>query len=412
MTRPRFLLGTMEICNQLSVWATALQQMGYDVETVVARKNPYYMDSTYDHVIDHGRIHSVVSPDGDTTLGSIVNNWDTLSQLRHFLMDFDVYVFQWGCSIVGRLNELSILKSLGKTVICFFCGSDLRTPSAFQLHCRNVGVPPHPFGLQNPDPTGSLNSKVSIIRLAELYADAIIGAPDYMGLAIRPYFMGWGPLDISSVPHGIPGRAAPVVVHAPSRREGKGTSKIITAVERLQTEGVQFTFELLEKVPNHEVKRRLAMADIAVDQIYSEYPGTFAKEAMAAGCAVATGFRPDTTLLPPDTPCIDIKPDSIYLNLKKLILDREFRMSLALRGREFVLKNYHPLVSIARILDTVARSRRNDFDYHPRLFVDEYHPPGDEPLTVENRKLTLQSARMFLSPADQAWERMANAGLI
>ena len=91
----------------------------------------------------------------------------------------------------------------------------------------------------------------------------------------------------------------PVIIHAPSNPVIKGTNIIITALNELKEEGIKFKFILLKDTDNRIVLQNLSNADIAVDQLYSEGPATFAIEAMAAGCAVLCGNRSDIAPYPP-----------------------------------------------------------------------------------------------------------------
>ena len=387
MSLQRILLGTMEICNQVYTWGEALKSMGYEVHTVVGGANPYFPESTYSEFSDRDANARLLGDLQASPVAAWATQHEALTQLHRLMTGYDVYIFQWGCSLVGRLQELELLRALGKTVICVFNGSDLRSAAAYELHNQKCNMPAAPFAIQENDPCGSMNVKMGILRRAELYAHVRTGSPDYMSMAMRPYYQCYVPMRVAGMPHAILDRDVPVLIHAPSRRDFKGTSLIVQALEDLKAEGLQFEFRLLEGVSNKVVLENLADADIAVDQLYADQPGTFAMEALATGCAVAGGNRSDIAPYPADRPIQHIDPTSVKEGLRRLISERSYRLELAQRGRVHVMKHHDPAVSIARILDAVERSKQGDFDYVPELFTNEFQAPDNEPVSDENRQL-------------------------
>jgi glycosyltransferase involved in cell wall biosynthesis len=81
--------------------------------------------------------------------------------------------------------------------------------------------------------------------------------------------------------------ARPLVVHAPSNREKKGTRWVIEACEQLPVE-----LDVVEGVPHDEARARYARADIVVDQLNAGWHGVFALEAMALGKPVVSHVQP------------------------------------------------------------------------------------------------------------------------
>ena len=85
-----------------------------------------------------------------------------------------------------------------------------------------------------------------------------------------------------------PTRPRPLVVHAPSNREKKGTRCVIEACAELPVE-----LDIVEGVPHDVARERYARADIVVDQLNAGWHGVFALEAMALGKPVVTYLKPD-----------------------------------------------------------------------------------------------------------------------
>ena len=82
--------------------------------------------------------------------------------------------------------------------------------------------------------------------------------------------------------------ARPLVVHAPSNREKKGTRYVIEACEQLPV-----SLDIVEGVPHDVARERYARADIVVDQLNAGWHGVFALEAMALGKPVVAHLKPD-----------------------------------------------------------------------------------------------------------------------
>ncbi len=83
-----------------------------------------------------------------------------------------------------------------------------------------------------------------------------------------------------------------VVFHAPNHRELKGTRFLIAACEELRAEGEPIELRLGEKMPNSEVRRQLAEADIVADQFIVGWYAFFAIEGMATAKPVLCYLRP------------------------------------------------------------------------------------------------------------------------
>jgi glycosyltransferase involved in cell wall biosynthesis len=83
----------------------------------------------------------------------------------------------------------------------------------------------------------------------------------------------------------------PVVLHAPSNRNVKGTKFILDAVQNLRNKGLLFEFVLIEGMSNAEARRHYMRADILVDQLLAGWYGGLAVELMALGKPVIAYIR-------------------------------------------------------------------------------------------------------------------------
>ena len=155
-------------------------------------------------------------------------------------------------------------------------------------------------------------------------------------------------------PGAVAGIAArPLVVHAPTHRAVKGTSFVLDAVSRLQAEGVDFDFQLIEGMTQTEARSVYGRADVVVDQLLVGWYGGLAVEAMAlARPTVAFLREEDLGPLPEEMrseiPVISAEPQTIEAVLKELLTTRRPELAeIGRRGRDYV-QRWHDPVRIAR----------------------------------------------------------------
>jgi glycosyltransferase involved in cell wall biosynthesis len=160
------------------------------------------------------------------------------------------------------------------------------------------------------------------------------------GLDLRPFT----PVPPSDSPR-------PLVVHAPSNREKKGTRFVIEACERLPVE-----LDIVEGVPHEEARARYARADIVVDQLNAGWHGVFALEAMALGKPVVTHLKPDVVERSAEgfgarLPIVRASKDDLVEALTPLVEQPALRKELGAASRAYV-EQVHDIDRIAaRLLD-------------------------------------------------------------
>jgi glycosyltransferase involved in cell wall biosynthesis len=258
----------------------------------------------------------------------------------------------------------------------------------------------------------SLNEALTSLRMAERYADAVFFQPSYGELAVRPYMHLYLAMDLKAYGNHVSGRDVPVVVHAPSKREIKGTAEILSTLDRLRGEGVQFTLKLLEGLPNEEVIRQLVDADVVVDELNEAHYGMLGLEAMATGCALAGGNHHELVPLPPDPPMLHLSPENLYAQLRRLLTDKGLRMQLAAAGRPFVEK-YHGRERVAEhMLNCLDADNQKRADYYPSFFSRDYSPPVDEVIDPELKRLTAEIVQRHGLPEDVDPQDMITRGLM
>jgi hypothetical protein len=424
MKRLRILIGTIETGGLIADYAEGFRALGHDVTTVVAWPYRYCPHLSYDYDI------SATAPDIIPWPASIaasrspfvrfprgaMNRAASFSRLASLIAQHDVFFFKWaGVSLTPGNREFPLLKALGKRIISAFMGSDVRDTSAYGQQYDELSHTPA-FkqvldGRANEaitNPCGPMRN----LRMAELYSDVVLSQPNQSGLAVRPYRHLFLAIPLKNYRCEVPGREIPVVVHAPSQRDVKGTERILAALDRLKQQGVAFELRMLQGLTNLQVLDELAAADVVVDQLYFPYHGKLTLEAMASGCAVATCNREDYEPFPAGRPICHIDSASIEDQLRPLLTDRSERARLAAAGRRYV-EHHHDHIKVAdRMLQYLEAGSRAPVEHYPAFFAREYHPPANQPISSEAQRLTWRAVRRWGLPDGATIDSMVERGLL
>ncbi|RKX69540.1 hypothetical protein DRP53_07890 [candidate division WOR-3 bacterium] len=231
---------------------------------------------------------------------------------RFRFYDYDIYHFDTGVPFIFGERIVKGLAQMGKKIVAFYCGTDL----------RKRGVNPN------------------LERYAKLHLTC-----EYDHLLFYPK-LHYVFMPFDSRPFRVKeGENSPIrVCHAPSRRVAKGTHHILEAVRELKRE-VRFDFVLIEGVPYKECIRLKEGCDLAIEQVGS-YAGTGygrnSLEFLAMGIPTITEIPDDYERMIPDHPFIKATPETLKDVLKKAILDRSLRQKKAREGRRWVERYHDP----------------------------------------------------------------------
>jgi glycosyltransferase involved in cell wall biosynthesis len=353
---PEVFMGTMDI-NSWPYVAQALGQRRYRVSLVVWNKPAYERKGAPDEIV--------------------------LSQRYPFLFRYKVteyfvqfLLFLWAVwrhdifitCFLGRLLdrtvllrwvELPLLWSAGKKIILNTYGADVMTPRTTLGKRYKYSVTE---GYMKDQSYAALNERV-IKRnrdYGQVWADCIISAIDHVEYLDRvdEYFHMRCIDTARYVPTSEPANTIPVIIHAPNHRLLKGTEYLITAVNELNTEGIQCTLKIMEKRPHDEILEELAKADIAADQFLVGAYARFAIEAMTFCKPVLCYLREDLFQYNPiwkECPIINVNPDSLKEGMKRLVLmSSEQRADIGKKGRAYVEK-YHSIPYVGERMDSIIR---------------------------------------------------------
>jgi len=321
-----------------------------------------------------------------------LRNWWTRKVDRFFfskaLRECDVFLFL-SDSFFPDFSDLEEIKSQGKKIIFVFVGDDVRWFNSMEEEFRQYGLQPLEYPSDELKTLTALNSRLRRIREVEKYADFIFSRLDQAQLQLRPYFRWNMMVDPKKFcENSVQRRSNPIIAHAPSSRDIKGTRYLLEAISRLKAEGFKFQLSLIENVPNKEAIQMYGDADILVDQLLCPGTGKLATEALASGTIVlsnmAYGSYPQNN--PPDCPVIDVNPDTIYDTLKWLIEDSDFRAQHASKGRPFVEQVLDVKFFCEKVVKLIDKEDIM-YDYEPTFLRDHYKPQSQEELKRLNSSI-------------------------
>ncbi len=149
----------------------------------------------------------------------------------------------------------------------------------------------------------------------------------------------WAPLVVVTsgwTPTPPPERDRLVVLHAPSRRWTKSTSRILPVVDDLRQRG-SIELRMAEGISSAEMGSWIRDADIVLDQFGTGSYGALACEAMAAGRPVVGYLSADTVRAIGETPpIVNATAATLRDTLDALIGDAELRATIGTAGVDYV----------------------------------------------------------------------------
>ena len=239
----------------------------------------------------------------------------------------DIFHFYFGLTLVPKSVQFPLLRALRKKSIFHYLGSDIRGKSRDELA----------YGTR---------------------ADAeIVGSYDAIRWVPHAHVIPPG-LDLREFDPVPPSdNPRPLVVHAPSDREKKGTAEVIAALE-----GLDVDLDIVEGVPHEEARARYARADIVVDQLRAGWHGVFALESMALGKPVVTYLKPDVVEKSAEgygirIPIVPTTADTLARDIEPLVAQPALRKELGAKSRAYV-EQVHDIDRVADRLLDVYRSLR------------------------------------------------------
>jgi len=265
------------------------------------------------------------------------------------LQDFLEREVHYAFTELLQVFEILLLRLARRKVFITFQGDDARQGDVSRSIFQES--PAHHVGEKYYNSRTDRIKRRRIRRLAKVAIDIFYVNPDLAHvLPERSSFVPYTHVDMSDNSPQLNARADPRkrVLHAPSHRQAKGTQHVINAISRLQAEGYEVDFELLENLPHEQMSSVLRSGDLLIDQLYAGWYGGVAVEALFQGTPVMTFLREeDFNVLPSemvkDIPIISITTDDIYDQLVKfLAMTRSEIALLRSDSHQFAVRWHNP----------------------------------------------------------------------
>jgi glycosyltransferase involved in cell wall biosynthesis len=245
--------------------------------------------------------------------------------LARYLPQADIFHFYFGKMLVPKSLNMPILRAARKKSVMHFLGDDIRGKPLEELEYRKK------FD----------RWLVGSYAATRWVPDAEVVPP---GLDLREY---------RPVPPVE--RERPLVVHAPSDPEKKGTRHVVAACERLPVD-----LDVVHGVPHDEAVERFKSADIVVDQMHYLWHGVFAIECMAYGKPVVTHLDTEAVeqterAFGVKVPIVTATMDDLVEKLRPLVESFELRKRLGEKGRAYV-ERVHDIEKVADRFIEIYRS--------------------------------------------------------
>ena len=300
----------------------------------------------------------------------------------YLLFHFDIFHFAYEGGVLAttplRFHEIQLLHWFGKKIVVMPYGGDVHVLQSMRNTVYKFGQLYH----YKDNAVTNIQTIRRWIDYFSIHADLCIGMINFD--AVYRYDLlpvsyiaidcdRWSPLKDYRYQNN--GKDGPVsVVHSPNHRMIKGTEYIIAAVERLQKEGYQIDFRLLEGLKNTEVERILKESDILVELLVCGY-GLSGMEGMALGKPVISNFQTDTSVLRyysyfDECPIVQADIDTIYEKLKWLVENPEVRREIGEKSRRYAEK-YHSYLSQQIMWDQIYKKIWHSEEVDLMLL---YHP--------------------------------------
>lgn len=291
---------------------------------------------------------------------------ELLKIMEQAILFYDLFHFHNSYTFMINHADLPLIAHAGKNMIMHHRGNDVRADA--WAKCGPGYVNPY------VNTSGSLAEEeidrnlryfatymsAAIVQDYELY----LYVKDYYEAAGKPVYLLPRLVNTAAIApayHEHVLMEPPLIVHAPTNQEFKGTPIIEAIIEQLRKE-VPLRYVRVEKMTKDAASLLYRQADIVIDQILCGMYGNVSVEAMALGKPVIAYLRPDIRkFLPTGLPIVSAHPDNLYEQLKALLRDQERRIELGRNGRAFVEEHHEAKKVVATLLtiyQTVLHSRR------------------------------------------------------
>lgn len=367
--KKKIFIGTIEIAGYYKNLSRGFQEnhVKCDFVSYTLNKMSYDGDTKYPKLL---KLYKKLAPfNNKSVVTKILFNFSKILVfiwVLKTLINYDIFIFGFGRSLLPNNIDLPILKLFGKTVIVNLGhGSEIRPPYLNGAITKTIHKTLTIDGLYNL--TKIKKHKASYI---EKYADYIIGAPYSSSQFLSKRFINWFALGI---PFAIDYKTKCInkytnildepnkvrILHSPSDPIAKGTGIIRDTLEALRKKDYDFEYIEITNAPNIKVLEELEKCDFVIDEIYSDTPmaGLATEAAWYYKPTIVTGYglKKLNDYVPKGMfpPSISVEPQDLELAITKLIDDKDFRKDVGKKAQKFVLEKWNRKLVANRYLKIV-----------------------------------------------------------
>lgn len=320
----RVFQGIIEIAGQMGILCGALKKQGH----IAVGYNVFHSYLGYqEHLIN-------------------TNIYEIRQQFKQIAAFFDIFHYHFSNPIWRSAKDLELLNHKGKKIFMHHWGNDVRFHDLAPLNN------PYVYTGDSP-PDEVIHSRLTTI--SQYIPEAIV--QDYEVLPyVEPYYQKVHLLPLAidlryfSPVYPDKNKKRPLILHAPTNPDFKGTVFIEEALAQLQ-DLYPFDYKRIEKMSHNHVIELYQKADIIIDQILCGSYGLLSVEAMALGKPVMVFIRPDLIdKFPPHLPVVNSSPENIKENLIALLENPSLRNTLGVKSRQYVEKHHCRDVVVEKLL--------------------------------------------------------------
>lgn len=258
---------------------------------------------------------------------------------------YDVFIFNYNSSFFG-LYDLPILKFFNKKIIYCYFGSDGRAPYLSGNYILENYSLEQIYSISR-----NLYSKNQKIEKYANYILIDLNYTQFFSIKAIDFLHIGIPMDLSDINienNNYKDKSSINIVHAPSTKKQKGSMYFSKIIKELQSEGFDINYIELSNVPNRVVLENLAVCDFVLDELYSDalMAGLATEAAYFAKPSVIGGYANFDSRINEVPPSLYVEPSQIKSAIIKLINDKEFRIELGNRAKQYV-KNYRNPEAVA-----------------------------------------------------------------
>jgi hypothetical protein len=386
----RILIAATEIGGLIHLFADGFRRLGHHVTTAVVQKNQWF-STTYDFDFSEKPL------DGERLL-----------EAGFLFGDHDLVIYVWvRQGLLPDFLDLPYLSKKGKQIVSVCVGSDVRHYGSY----AEWNLPLSDYIKQLSFTPELLEVSLRTLRAVELYSTIVLSQPNQSFLGVRPFHHFYLPINLAELNHHVPDNQVPIVLHAPTRPQLKGTEFYLNALEQLKNEGVPFELRLLENVNHQDLLRQMTQADIVLDELYFPLYGKTTIEALACGCVVTNGDDPELEPIPRERPIWKVMPSTIVDQLRQLLTNRDERLRLAHRGRRFV-EAHHDHVWVARYILSLLQMPEQPYYLHWPTYYYTRFQKKHEIIPADVQALTYAIVQRHGLPPQANLMRLVQDGLL